>query len=232
MSGFIKNNKFALLLIGISLLTISRISTAFNGGYSGNLSAIFDLLCREPIRYTLLASLGIFIFTSPSNRKHKVLLSLALVFLLSIGLIPTGHFMTLGALRSIHDANPIQVRDDARILINELEPPVHFTNYTNQRILFNEFIPKNKLPLSLQNENFNDVLVVEDKVFIEKQGICCLFRGFIVFKEGSDVWKNEGPVKLLDGCSYCWRIRIVDGLYWYHAVPTEEEINTVFHPLK
>lgn len=231
MLGFIKNNRSILLLAGIVLFTIFKISTAFNSGYSGSFSDIF-ILCTEPIRYILVASWGFFIITSPSNRKHKVFLSLALIFFISIGLIPTGHFMTLGALRSIHDANPIQVRDDARTLMDELEPPTHFTNDTNQRILFNEFIPKDRLPSSLQNENFNDILVVEDKVFIEKQGICCLFRGFIIFKEGSDIWKNEESVKLLDGCSYCWRIRVIDGLYWYHAVPTEEEINTVFHPLK
>jgi len=231
MLAFIQNHKFALLFAGIVLSTIFRITTAFNSVYSGNSFGIF-ILCTEPIRYMLLAGWAIFIIASPSNRKRKVLLSLALVFFISIGLIPTGHFMTLGALRLIHNANPTQVRDDARILMDELEQPTHFTNNTNQRILFNEFVPKDSLSSSLQNKDFNDILVLEDTVFIEKWGICCLFRGFVVFREGSDVWKNEEPVRLLDGCSHCWRIRIIDGLYWYHAVPTEEEINTVFHPLK
>jgi hypothetical protein len=228
---YYRDHKSLSVLIGLVILTIFRILIPFSSGYYGVFNEIF-LPCTETFRYALIAIFAIVTYISPKNRRHKLSFSILWVLLISVGLIPTGHFMTLGALLSIHNTDPTQIRSDARILMDELEQPTHFTNDTQQRSLINEFVPKDRLPPSLQNEVFNDVLVLEDNVFIEKFGLCCLFRGFVVFREGSDVWKNEKPLTLLDGCSYCWRIRILDGLYWYHAVPTEEEITTVFHPLK
>ena len=227
----IKNRRFSLLFPGIAATTVFRIAIPFYRGYYGN---GFDILvlCTEPVRYILMVFCAIAIIASTVTRKQKLFRGLALIFFVSFGLVPAGHFMTLGALLSIHNANPTQIRDDARILMDELGQPTHFTNDVQQRVLVGEFVPKARLPQSLQAEVFNDVLVMDDKVFIEKIGLCCLFRGFVVFREGSDVWKNEKPIKLLDGCADCWRIRVIDGLYWYHAVPTEEEITTVFHPLK
>jgi hypothetical protein len=166
------------------------------------------------------------------NRRSKVRVSVAIVLLIAVGLVPTGHFMTLGALLSIHNANPEQIRNDTRILLNEYEAKTYFSYEKNQRFFFSEPIPKNKLPPSLQNETINDVLVLDDYVFLEKFGLRGLFRGFIVFREGSDIWKNEKSITLLDGCGYCWKVRVIDGLYWYHAVPIEEEVATVAFPLK
>jgi hypothetical protein len=226
MIAYIKNHWLALLLIGIVVLTILRIEMPLYGGYTGTL--YLSLFCTEGIRYIFIIICAIAIPISGLNRKRKVLTSLAVVLLIAVGLIPTGHFMTLGALLSLQNANPEQIRDDARILINQFESPTHFTNDTNQRILFNEFVPKDRLPLSLQNEVLNDILVLKDAVFIEKFGLSGQFRGFVVFREGSDIWKDEKPIALLDGCPNCWKMRIIDGLYWYHAVPTEEEIPTVF----
>ena len=62
----------------------------------------------------------------------------------------------------------------------------------------------------------------EKYVFIEKFGLGGSFRGFIVFREGSDIWQDQQPITRLEGCSYCWKIRIINGLYWYHAAPVEE----------
>ena len=231
MVAYIKNHRFALLFAGIFILTILRIAIPFSSGYFGRFYDVF-LICTEGIRYIFIVSCAIVIIISKLNRKHKVLGFVTGVFLIVIGLIPTGHFMTLGALLSIQNANPEHIRDDARLLMDKYEAETLFSNNRNQRYPFNNPIPKNELPLSLQNENLNDVLVLDDYVFIEKFGVTALFRGFIVFREGSDIWENEKAITLLDGCNHCWKIRVIDGLYWYHDVPREEEVATFVFPLK
>ncbi len=183
-------------------------------------------------KFGRLTTCAVVIIISKLDRKRKILASVGGVLLIAIGLIPTGHFMTLGALLSIQNANPEQIRHDARLLMDKYEPKTLFSNDRNQRYPFNNPIPKDQLPLSLQNENLNDVLVLDDYVFIEKFGVTALLRGFIVFREGADIWESEKTITLLDGCSYCWRIRVIDGLYWYHDVPREEEVPTFVLPLK
>jgi hypothetical protein len=231
MADYIKNHRFGLLLIGIALLTILKITIAFSSGYFGRFY-ILSPLCTETVRYIFVITCAIVIIAAKVDRKRKILVSSVGVFLIAIGLIPTGHFMTLGALLSIQNANPEQIRHDARLLIDEYEPETLFSNFPNHRYPFNNPVPKNQLPLSLQNENLNDVLVLEDYVFIEKFGVTALLRGFIVFREGADIWEDENKITRLDGCSYCWRIRVIDGLYWYHDIPREEEIPTFVLPLK
>jgi hypothetical protein len=231
MADYIKNHKVGLLLTGIVLLTLLKFAIAFSSGYFGRFY-FFSPLCVETVRYILIMVCAVGIIVSKLDRKQKILVSVSGVLLIAIGLIPTGHFMTLGALLSIDNAKPKQIRDDARVLMEEYEAKTYFSDQSNQRFFFSEPIPKNRLPPSLQNENLNEVLVLDDYVFLEKFGLRGLFRGFIVFREGSDIWKNEKSIMRLDGCSYCWRIRVIDGLYWYHAVPIEEEIATVAFPLK
>ena len=229
--AYIKNHLLALLLAGIAILTIFRIAIAFSSGYFGQFYDIF-LICTDGIRYIFLVICAIVIIISMMNRKSKVLASASLIFLIAVGLISTGHFMTLGALLSIQNANPEQIRKDARLLMDKYQPQTIFSDNRNQRYPFNDPIPKSELPLSLQNENFNDVLVLDDYVFIEKFGVTALFRGFIVFREGADIWDAEKTITRLDGCSYCWKIRVLDDLYWYHDVPREEEVATFVLPLK
>jgi len=231
MVDYIKNHKVGLLLTGIVLLTILRITIAFSSGYFGRFYFLSPL-CTETVRYIFLIACAVVIIVSKLDRKKKRLVSVSGIFLIAIGMIPTGHFMTLGALLSMQNANPEQIRNDARLLMDEYEPKTLFSDDRNQRYPFNNLIPKNQLPLSLQNENLNDVLVLDDYVFIEKFGVTALLRGFIVFREGADIWKNEKALTLLHGCSYCWKIRVIDGLYWYHDVPREEEIPTFVLPLK
>jgi hypothetical protein len=231
MIAKIKNQNLTLPVHGVIVTTVIRIVLPFYSGYSGNGFGLV-VLCTEPIRYLLLLLCGIIISSSAVAGTKKLLRFLALTLLFSFGLVHIENFTTLGIVLSIHNANPTQIRDDARNLMDELDRPTHFTNYVQQRVLVGEFVPKERLPQSLQSERFNDILVMDDKVFLEKQGLCCLFRGFIVFKEGSDIWKAEEPFKLLDGCNHCWRIRIIEGLYWYHDVPSKEETSTIFNPLK
>src|SRR5215207_8430672 len=231
MIAYIKNHKLALLLVGIILLTIVRITIPFYDGYFGSSFDIF-LLCTEAIRYTVIVSFVIVTIISNLNLKRKALFALVTIFLIFAGLVPTGHFMTLGALLSIRNASAEGIRDDARVLLKEYEAKTYFSDEKNQRFFFSDPLPRSKLPLSFHNGNINEVLVLDDYVYLEKFGLRGLFRGFIVFRKGSDIWGTEEPITILDGCSYCWRIRIIDGLYWYHAVPTEEEVATVGFPLK
>lgn len=228
----IKTHGVTLLLVGIILFTFIKVVLSFYSGYSGIPYDTFVFLCTEPIRYTLIVICVLAIAVSALSRNLKIRAFVTVATLLIIGLPPTGHFMTLGALLSIHFADPEQVRNDTRVLLDEYQPETYFSDEKNQRFFFSEPIPRNRLPTSLHNGNINDVLVLDDYAFLEKFGIRGLFRGFVVFREGSDIWKDEKAVTLLDGCSYCWRIRIIDGLYWYHAVPTEEEVATVAFPLK
>jgi len=231
MADYIKKHRFELLLAGIGILTILRIAISFSSGYFGRFY-ILALLCTEIVRYIVIITCAVVIIASQIDRKRKILASIIVVFLVAIGVIPTGNFMTLGALLSIQNANPEQIRHDARLLIDEYEPETLFSDFPNHRYPFSNPIPKNQLPPSLQNENLNDVLVLDDYVFIEKFGVTALLRGFIVFREGADIWENEKTITLLDDCSYCWRIRVIDGLYWYHDVPREEEVPTFVLPLK
>jgi hypothetical protein len=228
---YIKNHKVGFLLIGIALLTILRITIAFSSGYFGRFY-ILSPLCTETFRYIFIIISVVVLVASKLDQKQKTLLLIAEVFLIAIGLIPTGHFMTLGALFSIQNTDPEQIRNDARLLLDEYEPETLFSDYKNQRPPFDNPTPKNELPPTLQNDNFGEVLVLEDYVFIEKFGATALLRGFIVFREGADIWKNEEEITLLAGCSYCWKVRIIDGLYWYHDVPRDEEIPTFVLPLK
>jgi hypothetical protein len=231
MVDYIKNHKVGFLLTGIALLTILRIAIAFSSGYFGRFY-IFAPLCTEIFRYIFLIVSVVVLVTSTIDRKQKILLFIVGVFFIVVGLIPTGQLMTLGAVLSIQNANPEQIRNDARLLMDEYEPKTLFSDNTIQRHPFENPIPKNKLPISLQDDKFGEILVLEDYVFIEKFGATALLRGFIVFRDGVDVWKNEQEVTLLAGCSYCWKIRIIDGLYWYHDVPRDEEIPTFVLPLK
>ncbi|KAF0106890.1 MAG: hypothetical protein FD146_2248 [Anaerolineaceae bacterium] len=224
--GYIKNHKLALMLTGIAILTILRIAIPFYSGYSGKFSDLF-LFFVEPFRYILIVSCTIIIITINLIRKRKVSAFLVVVFFIFIGLIPTGHFTTLGALLSIHNANPEQFRNDAREVLDEYGSNTIFSD-SPQRVLnqYDQF-PRNKIPPSILRADVGDVFVLDEYILIEKFGLGGSFRGFIVFREGSDIWKNEKSYTLLEGCSYCWKIRIVDGLYWYHAAPVAEEDATV-----
>ncbi|HET9905247.1 MAG TPA: hypothetical protein VFQ23_01360 [Anaerolineales bacterium] len=209
---------------------IVRVVIPFYSGYYASLLDIF-LLCTEPIRYMLLIGSVIVLIKIELTRKRKFLTFAVVTLLFVLGLIPTGHYLTLGALHSLDSANPEQFRNAAREMLDEYEPDTLFSD-NPPRNLDQTQVPRDKIPYSIVRANVRDMLVLKDYVFVEKFGLLGLFRGFIVFRVGSDIWKNDKAFTLLEGCSYCWKIRVIEGLYWYHAVPTGEEISTVFHPLK
>jgi hypothetical protein len=222
--NYINNHKVALLFVAIILFSIIRIATAFHSGYSARPYDALSIFVTEPIRYLLIViCVIVVVIAGELNRNRKALVFLALIILLIVGLIPTGHFVTLDALLSVRNANPEEFRDEARTLFIEYASNTMFSDRP-QRVL-NQYavFPRSKLPLPILRANIGDVFILKRYILIEKFGLGGSFRGFIVFREGADIWKNDKPVMLLAGCSYCWKVRIIDGLYWYHAAPVEEE---------
>ena len=94
-----------------------------------------------------------------------------------------------------------------------------------QRVINSRYavFPRNRLPPSILSANIGDAFILEEYILVEKFGLGGSFRGFRVYNEGADIWTNDKSVTRLEGCSYCLEDRIVDGLYWYHAAPVEEE---------
>jgi hypothetical protein len=134
--------------------------------------------------------------------------------------IPDGPFETIGGLLSIYGANPEQVRDDTRRLADEY-PPMTCIGYENQRYPCDAPITRDKLPASIRDVHVGNVLILDRYILIEKSGLEGTFRGFVVFREGADLWKNEKAITFKNGCTDCSKIRITDGLYWYHADPLD-----------
>jgi hypothetical protein len=222
--NYIKNHKVALLIFGIIIFSIIKIAAEFYSGYSAVPYYVMSLFFTEPIRYVLIIICVIAVVIAKElSKNRKALIFIALTLLLVIGLIPDGHFVTLGALLSIRNANPEQFRNEARILFDEYGSNTKFSDNPQRVINQYALFPRSKLPLSILWANIGDVFILDKYILIEKFGLGGSFRGFIVFRKGGDIWENDKPVTLLEGCSYCWKIRIIDGLYWYHAAPVEEE---------
>jgi len=229
MMAYIKKHKLLILFA----LTIFKILAHVYDGYFIAVIFFFFIIFffTEIVRYTLIIGYLVTTIRSIFKRQFHLGFTVSWIALALLGLIPGGHFQTLGAVLSIYNADPQQFRDDARILMNEYEPMTHF-GYFPERPPFDKPISKDKLSSSLLKVHIGDVLVLENYVFIEKYGLSGLFRGFIVFREGSDIWKNEKSITLQNGCNTCWKIRILDGLYWYHAEPFTEDIPTFTVPLQ
>ena len=221
--NYIKNHKVALVFIGAIALTLIRIVAAFCAGYSAIPYDLLSIVLTKPIQYILIIFCVIVAVAKGLERNRKALTLIALALLFIIDLVPTGHYLSLGALFSIHTANAEQFRDEARILFDEYGANTKFSDSQQRVIGQYALFPRSKLPLPILRANIGDVFILDKYIFIEKFGLGGSFRGFIVFREGEDIWKNDKPVTLLEGCNYCWKIRVVDGLYWYHAAPVEEE---------
>jgi hypothetical protein len=221
--NYIKNQRVAVLFAVVIFFTAIKIVAAFYSGFSAAPFDVFTFLFTEPIRYIFIIACLIAAIIKESIRKRKVLALIALALLILIGLIPTGHYYTLGALLSIQNANPDQFRSEARTLMDQYGAKTKFSDDPPRVLNQYEQFPRSKIPLPILRAHIRDKFVFDKYIFIEKAGLGGSFRGFIVFRDGSDIWKDEKSVTLLEGCSYCWKIRIIDGLYWYHAAPVEEE---------
>jgi hypothetical protein len=233
MIAYFKEHKLAVLFLVFALFSIFRILGYVYDGYYiiSNVFSILALLITDGLIYVLIIGSLAVIIRSIFKKQHKMWFTVFWVILTFLRLIPSGDLQTLGALLSIQNANPSLVRDDSRMLLSQYEPMTHF-GYFPGRPPFDKPISKDKLPASLRKVHIGDVLILENYVFIEKHGLSGLFRGFVVFREGFDIWRDERSVVLQEGCSTCWKIRIIDGLYWFHDEPQAEDVPTFVSTLK
>jgi hypothetical protein len=204
---------------------IEFIAHIIFGYLPGNLLSGVSLLLiviMPFIRYFLIALCFCFTLWFIIKRQTKTVFTLSWILLFILGQIPKGHFDTLGAVLSILNANPEQVVQDARALANEYKPMTHF-GYPH-RYPLNDPLPPDQLPESIRSIHIGGVLILDDYVLIEKHGLQGVFRGFVVFKKGSDLWEHEKSITLQNSCNDCWKIRIIEGLYWYHADPSKGPI--------
>ncbi len=232
MQSYLKNHNISASLLGaLSILAVVKAFAATIDGYCIILPfylAVFLLDLCAPILAVIAAAFTI--VSSIISREVKFGLTVAWIAAILLMIVPGGHFQAIGAWLAVLQAGPVQVRDDARELMEKSEPMTYFG--PTERPPFNKPLAWSQLPASLRAAHLEAVLVLKDYVFLGKYGTTALLRGYVVFREGADVWKDEPSITLLDGCGYCWRIRIVDGLYWYHGVPKEEEIPTFVTPLQ
>lgn len=224
MINKIKNHPFQLLLAILAILILAEYIAYFSWGY--NRSGLIYILLGgnfiNDIRFVLFAICTGWVIWSIIKRQYKYLFAFIWVVLLLLNSFPKEQFYPLGGVASMHAADPDKVLIDARTLLNEYEPMTHFG--FPQRPPLDKPLPLDNLPASLNIEIFSNVLVLENYVLIEKHGLGGVFRGYVAFREGFDLWENEGRISLFDTCSICWKIRIIDGLYWYNADPMEPPI--------
>ena len=233
MTIFMKRHLYSIPLIVIALSIVLELILNVLWGYTPGDIIIYLLT-------DLTAGIGnIFIFIciiitiwSIFKHKHKMFFTLSWVFLAILGAalkqIPIGHFETLGGLLSVYNANPEQVLSDARRLADDY-PSMTCIGNPHQRYPCDNPIPPNVLPPSLQNLRVRNILILDDYVLVEKFGLLGVFRGFVVFRKGFDLWESEASISRRD-CSGCWKIRIIDDLYWFSANPSDRPI--FIDPLK
>ena len=230
--NFLRKHRFSLPIAILFLTIMMEFIAHIIFGYLPNnlLSGISLLLIvvMPILRYSMLVLFFCISLWFVIKRQTKVVFTLSWIFLFILGQTPKGHFDTLGAVLSILNANPEQVVQDARALANEYEPMTYFGN--PRRYPLDNPLPSVQLPMSIQDIHIASVLILDDSILIEKQGLQGVFRGFIIFREGFDLWKHEQSVTIQNSCNDCWKIRIIEGLYWYHADPSKGPIYT--YPLR
>jgi hypothetical protein len=214
----------ALLIITSSLVAIEKVLYFADGYFAVGYLSTIGLLVMGPVRVMLLVALFIVAVRSITKKRHPVRIAISFIVIVGVSIIPSGNFDALGGLLSIYDSGPERILSDARRLLTEYPEMTHFS-IQPKRYPLNHPIPKEELPSSIQDLNIVDVLVLDDSVLLEKHGLQGVFIGFIAFREDKDPWVEHKPYDLmLDACIDCWRIRIIDGLYWYHADPADPAI--------
>lgn len=220
-----KKQTLSFLGVATGILLVIEMAIHIIYGYyaSGNVIILLTMGVLAIARYTIILiclSLTVWLI---SKKQFNKLVSFSLILLIVFSFIPKVHFETIGALLSLSSANSQQVLDDARLLAEEY-PAMTCIGYPYQRFPCDSPVSHDKLPSSIRNAHVGNVLIMEKYVLLEKFGLQGAFRGFIVFRDGFDIWKNEKSISLQSGCNTCWKIRIIDGLYWYQANPTLQPI--------
>jgi len=151
-------------------------------------------------------------FISRSYEWKYVILS---VLLIGISMVPKEHYSTFGKIAYMNNSDPTSVLDAARDMLDVYEPMTHFgrphrTPFLNPR-------PLDEVPQKVKAVHKGEVLVLENAVLLKdgSLGFEPAFAGFVVFRERYDPWENDKQIVLDDFWYASWKIRIIDGLYWY-----------------
>lgn len=216
----IKENPKKILTIGLVILTLTDISLQIFYGYFSNSTFLLLFILVIPcIRYLILLTLLILIVRLVVKyRTANIMVMIIWLLFALIGQIPKDYFHTLGSLISIYNADTNKILFDARYLLNNYESMSYFGALS--RYPLNNPISFTKIPISIQEIHISSVLVLDNYVLIEKRGLEGVFRGFVAFREGFDIWENDNAIVFQNNCITCLKIRIAEGLYWYHADPS------------
>ncbi|MEW6085795.1 MAG: hypothetical protein AB1607_14475 [Chloroflexota bacterium] len=219
-----KHGRYAWLAYSIPLVLLETLLHLFYGYYVPNNALILlGLGAIAFIRYgVLLIGLFLTLYLVVKRQYEKIVIGLSL-FLLIFSFIPKTFFENISALLSVYGSDPYQVLSDARLLENE-NPPLTCIGYSYQRYPCNNPISRSELPASIRNVHVRNVLIFDNYVVMEKFGLFGVFSGFVAFQSGSDVWKDEQRIVVQSDCNTCLKIRIIDGLYWYQANPSDPPI--------
>jgi hypothetical protein len=208
-----------LLLLSLGALVVADVVLGILWGYTSGSGFVFLFMFSTPaLRLTLvLVCIGLsawLLFKNKQQLSFTVLWLLLAVVGFFAHRVPLGHYETVGGLLSLIGADPYQASLDARHLADEY--PVMTCFGFPQRHPCDDPVSPDQIPESIQQIHASQsLLILTDYVLIEKFGLLGVFRGYIAFREGSDPWQNEKRISRLPGCDDCWKIRIVDGFYWY-----------------
>jgi hypothetical protein len=173
------------------------------------------LLLMFPIRILLVILVFRQIIRDFISQSYEWKYLILGVLLIGISMVPKEHYSTFGKIASMNNSDPTSVLGAARDMLDTYEPMTHFgrphrTPFLNPR-------PLDEVPQKIKAVHKGEVLVLENAVLLENgsSGFEPAFAGFVVFREGYDPWENEKQIVLDDFWYAIWRIRIIDGLYWY-----------------
>lgn len=204
---------FLKLLVATTIIEIVR---HFMFGYSLEHWAFIDILILMlPIRILLIVLIFVQIIRSIVSQRHEWKYVVLGLLLICISMVPKQHYSTFGEITRMHNSNPTSVLVESRNLMDIYEPMTHFG--TVHRTPLNNPRSLDEVPQMIKTVHKGEVLVLENAVLLESWGggFEPSFQGFVVFREGFDPWINEKQIMLDDFWYSSWRIRIIDGLYWY-----------------
>jgi cytochrome c oxidase subunit IV len=168
-----------------------------------------------PIRILLVILVFRQIIRDIISRSYEWKYIILSVLLMGISMVPKEHYSTFGKIASMNNSDPTSVLGAARDMLDTYEPMTHFgrphrTPFLNPRSL-------DEVPQKIKAVHKGEVLVLENAVLLENgsSGFEPAFEGFVVFGEGYDPWENEKQIVLDDFWYASWKVRIIDGLYWY-----------------
>lgn len=216
----LKNKKlFQILAAVLFLMFVIKVSLLFMTGYNyfGGVVTPLVITINSAI-YNVLLLIWLFsnVTLTIKHKKYYVYI-FTWVMALILGQIPSYNFFTLGALYAMKAANPEQVVADAMNLA-EIYPPMTCIGFP-ARFPCDNPVSYEVLPPSIKAAHPSHVLILNDYVLLEKEGLEGVFRGFVIFYRDKDVWKNGDAALLQEDCNVCWKIRIFDSLYWYYETP-------------